>query len=45
MGCRRQQAAAYLVEEHRILRAHLRDRFRFTDDERRRLAVHGFGQK
>jgi putative transposase len=37
----RQASVAYLIEENRILRAHLRGRIRFTDDERRRLAVHG----
>jgi putative transposase len=37
----RHETVAYLVEENRILRAHLRSRIRLTDDERRRLAVHG----
>jgi putative transposase len=37
----RQQTVAYLVEENRILRAHLRGRIRLTDEERRRLAMHG----
>jgi putative transposase len=37
----RQEAVAYLVDENRILRAHLRGRIRLSDDERRRLAVHG----
>jgi putative transposase len=37
----RQETVAYLVEEHRILRAHLRGRIRLTDEERRRLAMHG----
>jgi hypothetical protein len=37
----RQEAIAYLVEENRILRAHLGGRIRLTDEERRRLAVHG----
>ena len=37
----RQNTVAYLVEENRILRAHLRGRIHFTDDERRRLAVQG----
>jgi hypothetical protein len=37
----RQDAIAYLVEENRILRAHLRGRVHLTDVERRRLAVHG----
>jgi hypothetical protein len=38
---RQQEALAYLIEEHRILRAHVRRRIRLTDEERRRLAVHG----
>src|SRR5436190_6076578 len=37
----RQASVAYLVEENRILRAHLRSRIRLTDDERRRLASYG----
>jgi hypothetical protein len=37
----RQASVAYLIEENRILRAHLRGRIRLTDDERRRLAVCG----
>ena len=37
----RQASFAYLIEENRILRAHLRGRIRLTDDERRRLAVLG----
>jgi putative transposase len=37
----RQASVAHLVEENRILRAPLRDRIRLTDDDRRRLAVHG----
>jgi putative transposase len=37
----RQEAVAYLVEENYILRTRLRGRIRLTDDERRRLAVHG----
>ena len=37
----RHATIAYLVEENRILRAHLRGRIRLTDEERRRLAVHG----
>src|SRR6476619_2006960 len=37
----RQASFAYLLEENRILRAHLHGRIRLTDDERRRLAVHG----
>ena len=32
---------AYLIEENRILRGHMRGRIRLTDEERRRLAVHG----
>ena len=38
---RQQEALAYLIEENRILRAHVRRRIRLTDEERRRLAVHG----
>ena len=38
---RQQAAVAYLIEENRILRGHLRGRIRLTDAERRRLAVHG----
>jgi hypothetical protein len=30
----RQASVAYLIEENRIRRAHLRGRMRFTDDER-----------
>ena len=37
----RQATLAYLIEENRILRAHLRGRIRLADEERRRLAVHG----
>jgi putative transposase len=37
----RQASVAYLIEENRMLRVHLRGRIRLTDDERRRLAVHG----
>jgi hypothetical protein len=37
----RQETVAYLVEENRILRGHLRGRIRLTDEERRRLAMHG----
>jgi transposase InsO family protein len=37
----RQEAIAYLVDENRILRAHLRGRVRLTDEERGRLARHG----
>jgi hypothetical protein len=32
---------AYLIEENRILREHMRGRIRLTDDERRRLAKRG----
>jgi hypothetical protein len=35
------QALAYLIEENRVLRRHVRDRLRLTDEERRRLARHG----
>ena len=38
---RQQDAVAYLIEENRILRAHVRGRIRLTDAERRRLAVEG----
>ena len=38
---RQQDAVAYLIEENRILRAHVRGRLRLTDEERRRLAMHG----
>jgi len=38
---RERQAVAYLIEENRILRSHVRDRLRLTDEERRRLARHG----
>jgi transposase len=38
----RQEAVAYLVEENRVLRAQLRGRIRLNDEERRRLAVHGY---
>jgi putative transposase len=39
---RQQEGMAYLIEENRILRGQLRGRrLRLTDDERRRLAVHG----
>ena len=37
----KQETIAYLIEENRILRAHLRGRIRLADEERRRLAVHG----
>ena len=40
---REEEAVAYLVEENRILRAHLRGRVRLTDEERCRLALHGIG--
>ena len=32
---------AYLIEENRILRGYVRGRIRLTDNERRRLAMHG----
>jgi transposase len=38
---RQQAAVAYLIEENRILRGHVRGRIRLSDDERRRLAVRG----
>ncbi len=38
---RQQAAVAYLIEENRILREHVRGRIRLTDEERRRLARHG----
>ena len=38
---RQQEAMAYLIEENRILRGHVRGRIRLTDAERRRLAMHG----
>jgi hypothetical protein len=38
---RQHDAIAYLIEENRILRGHVRGRLRLTDDERRRLAMHG----
>jgi len=38
---RQQEAVAYLIEENRILRGHVCGRIRLTDEERRRLAVHG----
>jgi hypothetical protein len=37
----RQEAIAYLVEENRILRAHLGGRVRLTDEDRGGLARHG----
>ena len=40
---RQQDSVAYLIEENRILRGHLRGRIRLTDAERRRLAVSGVG--
>jgi len=39
---RERQAVAYLIEENRILRSHVRGRLRLTDEERRRLARHGY---
>jgi putative transposase len=38
---RQQDSVAYLIEENRILRGHVRGRLRLTDEERRRLARHG----
>ena len=38
---RQQAAVAYLIEENRILRRHVRGRIRLTDEERRRLATRG----
>jgi hypothetical protein len=38
---RQQDAVAYLIEENRILRVHVRGRLRLTDEERRRLAMLG----
>jgi transposase InsO family protein len=38
---RQQAAVAYLIEENRILRAHMQGLIRLTDEERRRLARHG----
>ena len=38
---RQQDAVGYLIEENRILRGHVRGRIRLTNEERRRLAVHG----
>jgi hypothetical protein len=38
---REREAMAYLIEENRILRGHVPGRIRLTDEERRRLAVHG----
>ena len=39
---RQQEGMAYLIEENRILRGQLRGRrLQLTDDDRRRLAVHG----
>jgi putative transposase len=38
---RQQEAMVYLIEENRILRAHVRGRLRLSDGERRRLARHG----
>jgi putative transposase len=39
---RQQDAVAYLIEENRVLRGHVPGRLRLTDEERRRLAVHGY---
>ena len=39
---RQHDAVAYLIEENRILRDHVRGRIRLTDAERRRLAVRGY---
>jgi hypothetical protein len=36
-----QAAVAYLMEENRILRGHVGGRIRLTDEDRRRLAMHG----
>ena len=38
---RQQDTVAYLLEENRILRGHVRGRIRLTDSERRRLAIRG----
>jgi hypothetical protein len=38
---RQQAAVAYLIEENHILRGHVRGRIHLTDEERRRLAMHG----
>jgi hypothetical protein len=38
---RQQDTVAYLIEENRIQRGYVRGRMRFTDDERRRLAMRG----
>jgi len=38
---RQRDAVAFLIEENGILRGYVRGRIRLTDDERRRLAVHG----
>ena len=38
---RQQAAVAYLIEENRVLRGHVRGRLRLTDEDRRRLAVYG----
>ena len=37
LDLRQQEAVAYLIEEDRILRGHMRRRIRLTDEERRRL--------
>jgi len=39
---RQQEAVAYLIEENRVLRRHVPGRLRLGDEERRRLAVHGY---
>ncbi len=38
---RQQDVVAYLIEEDRVLRSHLRGRLRLTNEERRRLAAYG----
>jgi putative transposase len=38
---RQQDTVAYLIEENRILSGHVPGRIRLTDEERRRLAMHG----
>jgi hypothetical protein len=42
LNCRHQESMAYLIKENRILWRQLRGRLRLTDDERRRLALHGY---
>jgi hypothetical protein len=39
---RQQDAVAYLIEENRVLRRHVPGRLRLSDEERHRLAVHGY---